>query len=293
MRASVLLPTKDRGPAIEATIRSLLDQEFPADEYEIVVVDNRSTAENQTQLQGFAREFPDRIRYLREEKLGLNNARNCGIHGSTGDIVVFLDDDAVPQRHWLTNIVRAFDADPEVYALGSKIIARFTTAAPDWIDARLDLFLSSFDRGEEIEQLHYNDYPRGANMAFRRQAFVECGEFLDCFDRKGDSLMSYGEIEICYRIDRAGHKVIYIPDAEVDHMIRGDRLTPGWFDRRFYWQGRSEGLFERMHFGILRVLRKLPCHVVFSFFGGDRFSRQRHRGFVGAAAGNLFRTRFA
>jgi GT2 family glycosyltransferase len=290
VKVSVILPTKDRGPAIAETIESLLALDFPAAQHEIVIVDNLSNSENQKQLRGLASEHSDRIRYVREEKLGLCNARNCGIHNSEGEFLVFLDDDAIVPWYWLTRIIAPF-ADPEVFATGGKVIAKYTTPPPDWIDERLGMYISNFDLGDEAIQLYYNEYPRGANMAFRRTAFDEIGLFLDCFDRKGKSLMSYGDIEICYRIDRAGYKIIYVPDAEILHLIRGDRLNEEWFQRRFYWQGRSEGLFELLHFGRKHILKKLPDHLKLSFMG-EAYNQLHHRGFVVAILLNFFRQNF-
>ena len=144
VKVSVILPTKDRGPAIAETIESLLALDFPVAEHEIVIVDNLSSPENQKQLQGLASEHSDRIRYVHEEKLGLCNARNCGIHNSEGEFLVFLDDDAIVPRYWLTHIIAPF-ADPEVFATGGKVIAKYTTPPPDWIDERLGMYISNFD----------------------------------------------------------------------------------------------------------------------------------------------------
>ncbi len=290
MKASIVLPTKDRGPAIAETLESLLQLDFDPAEHEILIVDNLSAPPNQRLLMEFAQQHGDRARYVREEKLGLNNARNCGIQHSRGDILVFLDDDAIVPSHWLRRIVAAFERDPQAYALGSKVIAQFTSPPPAWIDERLGLYISNFDRGEAPLQLWYNEYPRGANMAFRRSAFEACGLFRDCFDRKGKSLMSYGDIEMCYRIEQAGFRVMYIPDAEVYHLIRGDRLNEAWFERRFYWQGRSEGLFEFLHFGRRHVLKRLPHHLKRAL-RGDRYDRLHHQGFLTAIALHWFRNK--
>ena len=282
----MILPTKDRGEAIVPTIDSLLAQDFEG--FEVVIVDNLSCEQDAHRLRERAEGDSERLRYVREENLGLNNARNRGIREARGEILAFLDDDAVTPRHWIGNIVGAFAAHPNAWALGSKVVSSFTTPPPQWLDERLHLFLSGFDRGERVEVLRYDDYPRGANMAFRRRAFEECGAFVDCLDRKGDSLLSYGDIEMCYRVEQAGHDVIYIPDAEVEHRIRGDRLTPEWFDRRFYWQGRSVAIFERLHFGRWHVLCKLPYRLVRSFLGGDRYGRLYHCGTVVGTMTKLF-----
>lgn len=291
MKASVILPTKDRGVLIEKTINSLLSLDFPIADFEILLIDNLSSPDNQLHLQSLQAKYPEQIRYIRENKLGLNNARNCGIANAQGEILVFLDDDALVPSYWLTNILKYFAQDAQVYALGSKVIAQFTSPAPDWIDQRLGLYISNFDRGEQAEKLFYNEYPRGANMAFRREAFSKFGLFRDCFDRKGKSLMSYGDIEMCYRLDHGGYTVLYVPDAEVLHLIRGDRLNEAWFQKRFYWQGRSEGLFELLHYGRRYVLKKFPEHWRKSW-EGDPFDQLLHRGFVDATLLNFLRLSF-
>jgi len=291
VKVSVILPTKDRGAAISETIASLLALDFAQDQHEILIVDNLSSPENQRHLQSFQADYVDRIRYVRETKLGLCNARNCGINNSRGEVLVFLDDDAIVPTYWLKNIVQHFSDHPNAYALGGKVIAKFTSPPPSWLDRRLGIYISNFDHGEQVLKLRYNEYPRGANMAFRRDAFTKCGEFLDCFDRKGNSLMSYGDIEMCYRVDRHGYDILYVPDAEVDHLIRGDRLNEEWFRNRFYWQGRSEGLFELLHYGRKHILKSLYSHFKQSI-KGDRYDKLHHQGFLTAIALNFFRTKF-
>ncbi len=290
MRASVILPTRDRGPEIDRTLESLLAQDFV--DYEIVVVDNASRPENAAALRAWAARHPAAIRYVHEPKLGLDNARNAGIRAAEGGLLAFLDDDAIAPPGWLSALARAFDAHPSAWAAGGRIVSRFTPDAPQWLDARMHLHLSDFDRGARVQVLHFDDYPRGANMAFRREAFAHCGGFLDCLDRKGDLLLSYGDIEMCYRVERSGHDVLYVPDAQVEHLIRGDRLTPEWFVRRCYWQGRSEGIFERIHRGRLHLLRKLPYRLLRCVLSRDRYRRMHHLGLVGATVRTLLRTRF-
>ena len=288
MSISVIIATKDRGPAIAETIDSLLEQDLPSDRYEIILVDNRSTTENRLHLEQLCEERPGRLRYVREEKLGLSNARNCGVTASRFEIIAFIDDDAIAPRHWLGNLMRPFEKDPAVFSVGSRVLARFSTPPPDWIDERLGRYISNFDHGDVPVRLEYNEYPRGVNMAFRRSAFVECGRFLDCFGRKGNSMMSYEEIELCYRIEKSGHTILYVPDAEVHHVIRGDRLNRAWFLKRFYWQGRSEGLFELIHFGRRHALGQWWKHAK-GIIRAEQFDRRHHIGYVTSVVRHLVR----
>lgn len=292
MRISVILPTKDRGPEIDLTLEALLAQDLPRPDYEVVIVDNASSQENARALQDWAARHPDVLRYVPEPEPGLNLARNAGIANARGDVLAFLDDDAIPAPHWLTELLRAFDAHPAAFAVGGRIVSKFTSAAPDWLDDRFANYLSDFDRGDRIRTLHFDDYPRGANMAFRKQAFAECGPFAPCLDRRGDLLLSSGDIEMCYRVEQSGHDVLYVPAADVQHLIRGDRLSFEWFVRRSYWQGRSQALFERMHYGRFHLLRKLPYRLLRTLVSADRYRRALHRGLCGGTWRHVLQSRF-
>lgn len=292
MRISVILPTKDRGPAIDRTMDALLAQSLPRGDYEVAVVDNASSPENARALVAWTEAHPDVLRYVHEAEPGLNHARNAGVRAARGPVVAFLDDDAVPAPDWLEQLLAVFDARPQTWAVGGRIVSEFTSAPPAWLDDRLAVFLSDFDRGEELQVLRYDDYPRGANMAFRRAAFDAVGVFAPCLDRRGDLLLSNGDIEMCYRVEQAGHEVVYAPRASVQHLIRGDRLSPSWFASRAYWQGRSQALFERMHRGRVHLLRKLPYRALRALVSADRYRRAMHRGLVRGTLVHLFQSRF-
>ncbi|MGC6489009.1 MAG: glycosyltransferase family 2 protein [Planctomycetota bacterium] len=292
MHISVILPTKDRGPDIDRTLEALLAQDLTASDYEVLVVDNASSEDNARALRAWCDAHPSVLRYVPEPAPGLNRARNAGVSAARGEIAAFLDDDAVPAPDWLTELLRVFGARPQTWAVGGRVRSQFTTAPPAWLDDRFALYLSDFDRGDAVRVLHYDDYPRGANMAFRMAAFARCGPFAPGLDRRGDLLLSNGDIEMCYRVEQSGYEVVYAPGASVQHLIRGDRLSHDWFARRAYWQGRSQAIFERMHFGALHLLRKLPYRLLRALVSRDRYGRALHRGLFGGTLRHLLQHRF-
>ena len=289
MRISVILPTKDRGPEIDLTLAALLAQDLPPADYEVIVVDNASRDEHARALRAWCDQNAARARYVHAPEPGLNLARNAGIDAARGAVTAFLDDDAIPPAHWLSALLEVFDQHPDAGAVGGRIVSRFTSSPPGWLDERLRTYLSEFDRGDRVCALHYDDYPRGANMAFRKHVFAGCGAFAPDLDRRGDLLLSNGDIEMCYRVERAGHDVLYAPGADVEHLIRGDRLSAAWFTRRAYWQGRSQALFERMHMGPLHLLRKLPYRALRALVSADRFKRAVHRGLCSGTLRHVLR----
>jgi len=248
LRASVIVCTHNGGALIEQTIESLVDQDCPAHEFEIVVVDNASTDSTPSQLRALSERHAGRIRVVREPVLGLSSARNRGICESRGNVIAFTDDDARAGRCWLRALVEACER-PGVACAGGPVLAALEEPLPAWLTPPFLPYLAVFDKGPDEVELSYNEYPRGVNSAFPRHSFEEVGLFSTAFGRKGRSLLSNEEIELCYRLEQRGRRILYVPAAVVHHAIHSDRLTVDWFRRRFYWQGKSEAYFDLVHHG--------------------------------------------
>jgi glucosyl-dolichyl phosphate glucuronosyltransferase len=293
MNISVVIASKDRGQEISLTLESILAQSIDTEAFEILLIDNCSNLENVAILKSFEANFPHLIRYFHENQPSLSLARNRGIKESKNEIIAFLDDDAIPSTEWLKSIQNCFQSFPEIDALGGKVISKFSAPLPDWVNKDLELYLSSFDMGEEMIDLNYNDYPRGANMAFRKSVFTKIGDFNHKFGRKGASLMSYEEIELCYRIEKGGGKIVYLPQAEVFHLIKSERITPLWFKKRIYWQGRSEGLFEWLHFTKKSILLKFWQSFINYIGSNDPFKKVFYLGFIHAVLSNIWKWKLA
>jgi len=263
MLVSVVVCTHNRGSLLSEGVPRVLEQQLPAGPYEVLIVDNASTDDTPERAGNLIKQHPERMRHVREGRLGLSSARNAGIRHANGQIIAFIDDDAVPEQGWLASLVSAFD-DPVVACAGGPVIPVFQGELPAWFSPQLRTYISIFDKGSEPVPLTYNEYPRGVNLAFRKTVFEAVGLFSPSFGRKGRSLMSYEEIELCYRIERAGWTILYVPGASVRHTVHADRLSRDWFLRRFYWQGKSEAYFDLIHRGTRFIAQKLLEHASFS-----------------------------
>ncbi len=286
LELSAVICTLDRGPEIEASVRSLLEQDLPPASFEILLVDNGSAPAAAAVLQDLAATHPGRIRYVREDVIGESSARNCSLAHARGSILAYLDDDAIADPGWLRAYRDAFAADPGLSVAGGTVRLRYLAPRPAWIDAQMETWLSGFVRGDEPHELRYPDFPRGANMAFRRAAFDDGTRFSADFGRKGKCLLSHSEIELMYRLSKKGHRIGFVPAAAVDHLVPGGRLDRKWFELRSHWQGRSEVLFDRIHRGRLAVLLRLPRHVA-GWLRKRDLRRHRHAGYLAGALGAL------
>lgn len=253
-RASILICTHNRASDLAACCEALLALEGPPESWEAVVVDNASTDDTPAVAREWAARLGGRLRVVREDAVGLSKARNRAIAEARGEVLAFLDDDALPVREWLGALIEVL-SEPSVMAAGGPVEPRFEGELPPWLGERYLAYLSVWDRGPVVVPLVYNEYPRGASMAFRREVFEKLGGFSEHLGRKGKKLLSCEETELCLRIERAGGRIFYAPGARVRHKVAAGRIDQGWMAARFFSQGRSEAILEWQHGGMaaLRV----------------------------------------
>jgi len=257
--ASVVVCTHNRAELLPPLVAVLRTQAFSG-AFEVIVVDSGSTDGTQRVLEGLVAVDAPPVRTLRMERPGLSAARNRGLEAAAGNIVAFLDDDALPRPGWLAELVGSF-AEPNVGSVGGRVLLRFEGNVPAWLTESLFGYLSAYDLGPTPRQVGYTppmeQYPRGANIAVRRTAAAALGGFRSIFGRKGRSLRSNEEADLCYRLEAAGWRLRYVPGAAVDHIVWSERLHPRWFLKRFAAQGRSDALFYLSNCGIRRALGRL------------------------------------
>jgi len=252
--ASVVICTRDRAAVIGRAVEGAL-REARAAGGEVLVVDNGSTDGTPALLAELAARYAPLLRVTREPEVGLSVARNRGLAEMCGEIAVFLDDDAVPRPGWLAALCAPF-RDPRVACVGGRIRLHFPTPPPAWLTPALHPALSAYDLGDEPRTVRYGeaDYPYGANIAFRRTAARACGGFSTRVGLRGDVQLQHEETDLCYRLERAGGEVRWVPAACVDHWISPERLTPAWLLTRHARGGESAAIFILRNRGLLRAL---------------------------------------
>ncbi|MFH0956330.1 MAG: glycosyltransferase [Candidatus Aenigmatarchaeota archaeon] len=226
-KVSIILPTYNRKGLLEGTIRSLSGLDYPRRMYEIVVVDDGSTDGTGDAVKRLMKELPIRIQYHRQENARLSAARNRAIKNSKGDIIVSIDDDMLFERGWLSALIKPLE-DPQVGVSGGPAIAPKTQP---FFERCADYCLTSFMgtggiRGTTRRRMG-KYYPRGGNMAIRKGVLDEIGLF--------DTKMIPGEdVDLDYRIERAGYRMVFVPEAFVWHIPRS---TMGGYIRQVYSRG--------------------------------------------------------
>jgi glycosyltransferase involved in cell wall biosynthesis len=214
---SVAICTRDRAESIGATLDSLMRQTYQ--NFEILVVDNAPSGDATQRI--VQASYP-KVRYILEPHPGLDWARNRAIHEARGDLLAYIDDDAIADPCWVQSVVAAFDAPDVMCMTGFVAPARLDNAAQELFERfgyskgfyRLDFNL----RTPPPEPLFpYKGYHgTGCNSAFRRSVFKTIGLFDPRLDM-GTPVPGGGDHDMFTRIIRAGHTLRYDPNAVVYH----------------------------------------------------------------------------
>jgi GT2 family glycosyltransferase len=224
--------TMDRLDDIGAAVRSVAEQNRPADEV-ILVIDH-----NDELLEAVADLGPKVVPNTQAK--GLSGARNTGTEMATSDVVAYLDDDATAEPGWLGALLAPF-SDDDVVAVGGWAIPAWDTAAPDWFPPEYNWVVGCSHRGLP-EQLAEVRNVIGCNMAFRRQPVIELGGFEVGLGRTASRPLGCEETELCIRLRQAdpSAKVLLEPEARIHHRVPVQRTTWNYFFDRCRAEGNSK-----------------------------------------------------
>jgi glycosyltransferase involved in cell wall biosynthesis len=210
-------------------------------------VDNASTDDTPGEVERLQQVGGHSIRYAYEANPGLSFARNAGAQATRGDILVYIDDDALATPVWLENLAKGFELAPDVAAVGGGIELQWEGERPGWLPPELEGYLGHTARlGGGLRILNQGMYPFGGNFAVSRSSFDEIGGF-SVHLGAGSKTTGYGEEEeFCQRLWRAGGQIAYAPEALVYHRIFPHRMTRRYMLRRGYGQGKSDVIVAQL-----------------------------------------------
>jgi glycosyltransferase involved in cell wall biosynthesis len=257
---SIIIPTYRRARWLRETLATLIAQDYPADRFEIVIVDNNSPDETKAVVAEFAASRPA-PRHVLETRQGANFARNRGVNESTGEIIVFGDDDILVRPDWLREMVAPFVADTagSIASVGGEVVPVFPEGCPDWVRGFHGPQALRADAGPTRD----GQVPMSANLAFRREALVGIGLFDTSVTREGGKQFSSDENVLTRKLRAAGREIWFAPAAVVQHQMPAGRTTFAYVRRHAFDSARSR-VIDRVSEGAATgyLLSRIPGNLL-------------------------------
>jgi glycosyltransferase involved in cell wall biosynthesis len=242
---TVALCTHDHADRLVRTLADLRALRLPEAPWELLVIDNACSDTTPSLLAGESWPAGWQVRVVREEKLGLSNARNCAMREAHGEYLIFVDDDETPEPDWLRAFERLIrDHAPD--AFGGPIAVLFEGDRPAWLTDDLLGFLGELNRADTAVPL---TDPRtsfnGGNFGVRRTVCERVGAFDAALGRKGADNTGGEEVDFYRRLLAGGFRVWWTPEAVIFHRIQSVKLKRSYFLDLHYRQGRMEAIRKR------------------------------------------------
>ena len=239
-RVSVIVVSRGRPEPLRLCLTGISQLCHPA--FEVVVVADAAGARVVTKMG-----WDSRLKLVEFDAPNISAARNAGLAEAAGEIVAFVDDDAVPEPSWLGHLAGPF-ADPGVAATGGFVLGRngisfqWTARAVNRLAETVALETAGHDPFEPVPPSGFVPKTEGTNCAFRRDVLARLGGFDPAFRFYLD------ETDVNLRLASAGARTVIVPRALVHHSYAGSaRRAADRTPRDLTEIGASAAVFLRKH----------------------------------------------
>jgi glycosyltransferase involved in cell wall biosynthesis len=227
-------------------------QTFPSGQWELLLIDNAS---REPLSATFDLSWHPLGRVIREDEVGLTNARLRAIRESTGNLLLFLDDDNLPAPDYLTECLRIAHDYDFLGSWGGQVIPEFEVQPSEKIRPYLRyVLIREFDAIKWSNVLNFHETtPCGAGMCIRRAAAAEYVSLLATdprrkeLDRKGELIFVGGDSDMAVCAKRIGLGMGIFPTLKLTHLIPETRVTESFFLKAAFGGGYSFTLLDYLH----------------------------------------------
>lgn len=236
---SVVFATRDRADQLERTLSAYEALDTTGLAWELVIIDNNSNDRTAEVIRAASAQLP--IIPLFVEAGGQNRARNVAMDRLRGDLVVFTDDDVIPEGNCLQAYIAAAARWPNDVIFGARIEPDFPQGTPAWLASPAFAFgTTAFARyAPRTDEGPVETHPYGPSFAVRRQALTG-HRFPENLGPQAGGYAMGGEAAFLRGIARAGHRYIYVPSAQVAHVVRPEQIDDAWLLQRAQNKGRGQ-----------------------------------------------------
>jgi hypothetical protein len=205
-------------------------QTLPQDDWELLVIDNRS---DPPLASGPHLSWHPHARLVREEKLGLTWARVRGMAEAAGELIVFVDDDNLLAPDYLERALKVFKNRPEIGVWGGEVELQFETPPADWTRSYWWMLGSrTVERDTWSKDSQGGCVPCGAGMCVRKAVADRYASTVahdpkrQALDRRGADLSSSGDTDLALTACDMGLGLGQSAELKLKHLIPPSRLTP-------------------------------------------------------------------
>jgi hypothetical protein len=237
-QASIIINTYNRASHLERLLVSL--PRLRDADFEVIVVNGPSTDGTARLLE----QHQSRIKITNCPSRNLSQSRNIGIAAAAGEIVAFIDDDALPaDEYWLARYLQAFAADPDLRlgAAGGPVWHKdthdFEFNGGATSDYGFQVFNRSIADDDELDERRWVSRVPGGNCAYRRSALIQIGGFDEYFTYYLD------EADVCVRLARAGFRIAHLSNNPIRHYSAPSGIRTSPYDRNWRIITRSDTYF--------------------------------------------------
>lgn len=250
---SVIVSTRNRAKRLTTLIQCIGSQmNIENINFEIIIVDNNSTDNTKEVVYAFTEGSNLKIKYVVEQKVGLANARNAGILASKGSLLLFLDDDILFPKEFISNALFGVQEYPEFSIFGFRILPDWDEVAlkkknfkpPFWLTLKkpfnlIQSFLPIHDLGKEVLQYPNKraQNPIGAAFIVKKEMLEKTGPFREDLGAGQSGLCE--DTEFFWYSMLCGFKVLYWPYAAVYHPVLSDRIKISYLHKWCFNLGKS------------------------------------------------------
>ncbi len=253
LKLSVFIATYNRDKIIKETLTEFSNINVDNINWELIIIDNNSTDNTKEVVSSFENKLP--IIYLFEKKQGKNCALNTAIEIAKGELFVFTDDDVSPDKNWLKEILSCSERWNKTNIFGGKVEPKFPSdnISKFIIQGNFSSYVfaifSPYDKEMEFNK---GLSPVGPNCWFRRSIFDGGLRYNSDIGPKGNGRISGSELSLFETLIKQGEKIVYSPNAIVQHRIQLHQTKVAYLLKRAYASGR----------GWVRIKKPIPYGVL-------------------------------
>ena len=265
---SIVIPHWNNVDVLSECLESISNTNF--ENFETIVVDNASTDNSVASVRS---NYPNVKLIENDKNYGYAGGCNIGAEAASGDFLIFLNNDTVQEKDWISNLIKTINSDDKIAAVQPKILNYYDRNVFDYAGGsggHMDIYCFPFARGrifsfQENDEGQYNNkekcfWSSGTCFMVRRELFQKAGGFDESF------FAHMEEIDLCWRLYAMGFEVWVEPNSVVYHK---NALTlPMYSHKKYYLNHRNSLLMLLGNYSIKNIfligiprliLEKIAC----------------------------------